>query len=146
MKLSSILLNLANLKQRIDQLAYNYGLIADYVVEYGTSGIWTYRKWASGIAECWGKHTYTSLPLTRNFNGVYIAQSNNPQGMDAYPFTFYQTPKTFAYVTNTNAWILSDSEGSTTNFPKLWVALTTSGTTNPCIYLSATGYWKNMGG
>ena len=26
MKLSSILLNLANLKQRIDQLAYNYGL------------------------------------------------------------------------------------------------------------------------
>lgn len=26
----------------------------DYVVEQGTSGIWTYRKWNSGIAECWG--------------------------------------------------------------------------------------------
>lgn len=25
----------------------------DYIVEEGTSGIWTYRKWASGIAECW---------------------------------------------------------------------------------------------
>ena len=27
----------------------------DYIVEQGTSGIWTYRKWASGIAECWGR-------------------------------------------------------------------------------------------
>lgn len=28
--------------------------IADFVVEQGTSGIWTYRKYNSGIAECWG--------------------------------------------------------------------------------------------
>ena len=27
----------------------------DYVLEQGTSGIWTYRKWASGICEYWGK-------------------------------------------------------------------------------------------
>ena len=27
---------------------------ADYVVEEGTEDIWTYRKWNSGIAECWG--------------------------------------------------------------------------------------------
>ena len=26
----------------------------DYIVEQGTEGIWTYRKWNSGIAECWG--------------------------------------------------------------------------------------------
>lgn len=29
----------------------------DFVVEEGTSGIWTYRKWNSGIAECWGTKT-----------------------------------------------------------------------------------------
>ena len=29
----------------------------DYVLEQGTSGIWTYRKWASGVAECWGEVT-----------------------------------------------------------------------------------------
>ena len=29
--------------------------IVDYIVEQGISGIWTYRKWKSGIAECWGK-------------------------------------------------------------------------------------------
>lgn len=28
--------------------------INDYIVERGTSGIWTFRKWASGVAECWG--------------------------------------------------------------------------------------------
>lgn len=28
---------------------------ADYIVEQGKSGIWTYRKWASGVAECWGQ-------------------------------------------------------------------------------------------
>ena len=27
--------------------------VADYIVEQGTDGIWTYRKWNSGIAECW---------------------------------------------------------------------------------------------
>ena len=26
----------------------------DYVVAQGTDGIWTYRKWNSGVAECWG--------------------------------------------------------------------------------------------
>lgn len=28
--------------------------LSDYIVEQGTSGDWTWRKWKSGIAECWG--------------------------------------------------------------------------------------------
>lgn len=32
----------------------------NYILEEGTSGIWTYRKWTSGIAECWGTRTYTT--------------------------------------------------------------------------------------
>lgn len=38
------------------------GNLADYIVEQGTSGIWTYRKWNSGIAECWAKITQTVTP------------------------------------------------------------------------------------
>ena len=34
----------------------------DYIVEQGVSGIWTYRKWASGVAECWAKITQTVTP------------------------------------------------------------------------------------
>ena len=26
---------------------------ADHIIEQGTIGVWTYRKWASGIAEAW---------------------------------------------------------------------------------------------
>lgn len=37
-------------------------LAADYIVEQGVSGIWTYRKWASGVAECWAKITQTVTP------------------------------------------------------------------------------------
>ena len=44
--------------------------IADYVVETGNTGIWYYRKWNSGYAECWGNmstHSSTNpvdLPFT----------------------------------------------------------------------------------
>ena len=37
---------------QVDELGFKN--IADYVVDQGTSGIWTWRKWNSGISECWG--------------------------------------------------------------------------------------------
>lgn len=66
----------------------NLGAV-DYVVEQGVSGIWIYRKWNSGIAECW---TNTSLSLTGStangaLCGGYYAQINNPN-IDNFPFTF----------------------------------------------------------
>lgn len=36
--------------------------VTDYVVEQGTSGNWRYRKWNSGVAECWAKITQTVTP------------------------------------------------------------------------------------
>lgn len=39
---------------QVDAAAQQAAATADYVVEQGTSGIWTYRKWNSGIAEIWG--------------------------------------------------------------------------------------------
>lgn len=36
---------------------------ADYIIEQGTSGIWTYRKWNSGISECWGMTSATSIAV-----------------------------------------------------------------------------------
>ena len=38
--------------------------IGDFIVEQGTSGIWTYRKWNSGIAECWGITSYASATFS----------------------------------------------------------------------------------
>ena len=59
----------------------NYGIyfdgcaVRDVVVEEGTSGIWSYRKWNSGIAECWGKYTEKSLNCGKNNSGGFYFSS-----------------------------------------------------------------------
>ena len=55
----------------------------DFIVEQGTSGIWAYRKWNSGIAECWGTFSETIKPYSANLclTSRYT-----------YPFTFVSTP------------------------------------------------------
>lgn len=45
----------------------------DYVIEQGTDGIWTYRKWLNGTAECWGHQDVEST--TYSANGGYKAIS-----------------------------------------------------------------------
>lgn len=43
------------------------------VVEQGTSGIWTYRKWSDGIAECWGLQAFSNLAMTTQEGSGYYA-------------------------------------------------------------------------
>ena len=45
--------------------------VEDFVVEYGTSGIWEYRKWNSGIAECWGVHTQSDLAVNKAWGSLF---------------------------------------------------------------------------
>lgn len=47
---------------------------ADYVVEQGASGVWTYRKWASGIVECWGALGCSNIEVSSAWGGVYESQ------------------------------------------------------------------------
>ncbi len=67
----------------ISELLKDLG-INDYVVEQGTSGIWTYRKWNSGIAECWltTKQSLTCAAPTSLMGGYYSYVELNT------PFTF----------------------------------------------------------
>lgn len=58
----------------------NGGNLKDFVVEQGTSGIWTYKKWFSGTVECWGNVSVN--PTTANaINSVTVN----------LPFTFANT-------------------------------------------------------
>ena len=59
----------------------------DYIVSQGTSGIWTYRKWNSGLAEYWGKE--------QNFT-LETGWHRSP----AAPFTIVDTENAVAIVTN----------------------------------------------
>ena len=71
---------LTPLIQKVKEIAEKLGLIADYVVEQGTSGIWAYRKWNSGIAECWISTATSVIGSTASgaLSGGYYAQLNSP--------------------------------------------------------------------
>lgn len=68
-------------------------LKVDYIIEEGTSGIWTYRKWASGIAECWCITTPTSIPASTwaAWGSVYEAKITDVINYPTNLFTSFPT-------------------------------------------------------
>ena len=66
-------------------------LKTDYVVGHGTQGVWTYRRWASGIAECWIE---AYKPPTIQFNESWgrVLWSATIASPGNYPFTFKSSP------------------------------------------------------
>ena len=47
-----------------------------HIVESGTSGIWNYRKWSDGTAECWGRYTASGINEAKNnYSGYYYSAS-----------------------------------------------------------------------
>ena len=55
----------------------------DTVIAQGTSGAWRYRKWASGIAECWISN--------HNFDNLSVSANSTQKTSLAFPFTFADT-------------------------------------------------------
>ena len=55
----------------------------DYVVEQGTSGYWTYRKWDSGIAEMWFNGS-TTVAIATTAGSLYTSNTDTKLN---YPFT-----------------------------------------------------------
>jgi hypothetical protein len=85
----------------------------DYVVSSGISGIWTYQKWKSGIAKCWG-----TLILTTNiqnaFEGIELFHDNKMKSVK-YPLTFKSIPSETATLQSPGAiaWLASKSKNTT---------------------------------
>ena len=63
---------------------------ADYVVEWGKTGEWTWRKYASGVADCWLVKTWISSSGFSAWNNGYI--SNEKLDQRTYPFEFVDSP------------------------------------------------------
>ena len=57
--------------------------VADYIVEQGTSGNWTYEKWSSGIVKMYYTGTYSSAFNNGNYFGAYRGTAQTL----TYPFT-----------------------------------------------------------
>jgi hypothetical protein len=76
--------------------------LADYVVERGTYGIWTYEKWNSGKAELFGRVGLTNIPISTAMGSWYRSDYVFSDGSNEYPFTFKETPIVTTAYTNTN--------------------------------------------
>lgn len=125
----------------VEGILANLG-IADYVVEQGTSGIWTYEKWNSGIAKLWG--TYTGTSVTPTAWGNIYASDTIPR-ID-YPFAFTSAPQvqvTPRYTgTGGGFWIYCVGVGYTTQTPFYGAARGTNTAIVPCIDFYVIGRWK----
>lgn len=65
----------SNITMSADSITINGYPLADYVVEQGTSGIWTYEKWASGKAVAYMPefYEYSNLKMTASGN-LYLSE------------------------------------------------------------------------
>lgn len=112
--------------------------VADYVVEQGTSGSWTYRKWNSGFAECW---THSAITV----RGVHWADVLGGYGYSII-LNFPQN-----LFTNVTTVIANGSTGTGTGFA--WTSSTNKNNVTVIvvgnqednqltIQVEAKGYWK----
>lgn len=112
----------------------------DAVVATGTEGIWTWRKWASGIAECWGVQAETKSHYTTGLGGYgYYGGINLPKDL----FISAPTGTYNVYIGSGFAiaarGVYALASASTMN----WYAIGTSGNSQSVIIdLSLKGRWK----
>lgn len=113
----------------------------DFVVEQGTDGIWTYRKWNSGIAECWGRYSVTLTKYTTvgSFAGYYTTVSF-PTGL----FVAGSIP-THTYTATVGTGFAMPASGMNISNTSMYVyALGTASASNQsCVFdIIAKGRWK----
>ena len=119
--------------------------ITDYVVAQGTSGIWTYRKWNSGIAECWGNSTisYQIDCTTQRANAVYT--DDTFKGTNASLPSGLFTSVSFATVNaRTNGYTIAQvSALSTTTLSyRIWCPYSTLLASGSVVEFHVKGKWK----
>lgn len=126
--------------------------VADYIIAQGTTGVWTWRKWASGIAELWGIFSADSLVVDNAWGSVYYGTwmhlAVNKSGRK-YPFAFMDAPVVIAtpYSPSTDFWLLTDSQNNLgtpqTYAPAYACVLPASATiTGPQIHYHVIGKYK----
>ena len=123
-------------------LGYSELPIVNHIVEEGTDGIWTYRKWADGKAECWGVHTQSNVDIRKAWGNLYESagyQVDLPSGL------FFDTPIfNISLIADGGVMLQTYSLGSPTRSPSLCAVrpdnLSTITTLNTSII--AYGRWK----
>lgn len=82
--------------------------LADFVTAQGTSGMWSYRKWKSGIAECWCQYSFTAA-ITTAWGVLY---ESGAVTLPSFPFTFSQIPQVHISADNSSNALLIERGNS----------------------------------
>lgn len=133
----------------IDEKLSKVNAIADYIVETGTSGIWTYEKWNSGKIKMKGRTTTTLASSGWSTTGNAYYNSLSPRD---FPFTLVSVTYFNWYAQNKGGYMLftisnpySSSEGVSVNSTgSLAVGRFTkpSSDLNVDLFFSVEGTWK----
>lgn len=136
----------------VEAKANSAGNAADYVVEQGVSGKWSYRKWNSGIGECWSTFSTDVLYIDTAWGSLYYGTWMNLDANKtarAYPFAFVEDPDvTAALCANSgDGWLAADTSNNTgthkTHAPAFCVVRPAAGSLIlPQISYHVTGRWK----
>lgn len=108
----------------------------DYIIAEGNINGWTYRKWVSGIAECWG-----------NFSTInHSAWSDTTAAMQVwfpFPFTGIPTITVSGYQNNLAGAYISYTKAEVDYVTSYMIGTGTVGTGQECYFnFHAIGKWK----
>ncbi len=109
---------------------------SDYVVEQGTSGIWTYRKWDSGVAECWGINSASVTCSVISSPWIRGSMTNIN-----FPTSFFNdTP--LVLLTGFNAEWVSLASHTKDAISGIYIYAVGTGTSTRSVRIYAIGKWK----
>lgn len=105
----------------------------DTIIEQSTDGNWTYRKWSSGIAECWGTHSFSITLNSRQAKTVSL-----PTGL----FTAAPTATVSVGISGTASAQANYTETSSSGLTCYVYSSAGSGTANGWMMVHAFGRWS----
>ena len=111
-----------------------------HIVESGTDGIWNYRKWSDGTAECWGKKT-VSVTTSTSWGGYYVGTIGDID----YPTNLFISAPVLSCTlkaSNFPGHIYIDGNENISNTSSISVAANDQRTVECHIHLNAKGKWK----
>ena len=129
---------------KVQEILYKLGLIADYAVEAGTNGIWTYKKYNSGLAKCWGTTESVATGSLTKSNYIYYKSGIKVATLPTDLFIEVDTVIGSQNSQNTVGWLASirHNDGDI-------IAVydrEQSGGTNLVLSVEVKGKWKSVSG
>ena len=117
--------------------SFNYST-DNIIIEQGISGGWTYRKWYSGIAECWGIFIY---PNHLHYSIDSATSWYNHTGNKELPFTF-SAPPCFNYIVKGGTGSAYPMAAYCDNNSVTWHANSNVDNADFTVHFQVVGRWK----